>query len=270
MKLTVLVSLFILLIQTLCAQSPDSLKNKKDDLTNNIGISIGITDFHMKDELAAPLTYRGVGIASNIQYNKNGEGYKHFIELTFNYDKLKSNYDEYYTPNIAGSLRYDYLHRILNIGSKNEYSFYVGGGVYSYINYSVYMESVDQNYETNVLAYTWYIAHSAEVTLLFEYVKTPINRFTLQLYIPIFLNVSRPAYSLFISTSSDVSPIKMFGDNSFFWQNPLFQFKITYERKINRWCCLFANYDFQYSSYDKPRTVSMYMNNFLMGINFLF
>jgi hypothetical protein len=271
LKIAVLVSSFILLIQTLCAQSPDSLINNKDDLTNNIGISIGIIDFHMRDELGAPLTFGGIGIASDIQYMHKGKKDRHIIELTMNYDELGCTYDEYVVFNGTGSLRYNYLREVLKFGSdKNKYSFFVGGGLRSFINLSQYSENYVPGLITTTMAYTWYVAHTAEVSLLFDYNRSPSNEFAFQLFIPVIMLVSRPPYSIDESSSGTIMHANIMGTGSFFWENPSLQFKAAYEHKISHWCWLYANYSFQYSSFDNPRTFEMYMNNLLVGVDFLF
>jgi len=259
--------IFLFLSNIIFAQIPDST-NKKSDLKNSIGVSLGLSDFHVRDEMASPLTYRGTGITGCLEYKRKGEKSIHTAGLSGYYDILTTNFAKYDAENYRVGFRYNYLHRISELSIfKNNFKIYVGGGVYSFLNYSHYKEYISKIELINV---PWYWSHSAEFSFLFDYFISHSNHVTLQFYLPIISNVSRPAYSSFGRELNRVGVVKLFGVMAPFWKNPNVQINVGFNYRINTWLKIFAQYNFQYASYSEPRKVAMYMNNLRTGTKFLF
>jgi hypothetical protein len=265
-KIFCLVLIYFFFAPEINSQTTDSSRSKNIP-KNFISISFGLSDFHVRDELASPLTYSGLGIASCLQYvRKCGES-NHFFEFTAYYSNLKTNYETYYAPNLRLGFNYNYLHNLLSVKSKqNHFIINAGGGIFSFLSYSRYSAHIVPNIFMN----RWIFTHSLEISSLFEYIFYSSNNFQVQLSFPVISNVSRPAYIDPPDNSGLTEPVKIFGTTVFYSDNLILKLKIKYMHEFKEWFDIFAQFDFQYTSYDVPRRISMYMNNFLVGTYFKF
>jgi hypothetical protein len=269
LKLSILVLISVLLLPSLRAQHLASYKSNIDSSKNNIGFSFGLSDFHIRDEYASPLIYRAPGIGACFSYSRDEDKYKHIIELTGYYADLKPIYDEYYALDIRGGFRYNYIRRVFKTGRDNILTAGAGGGLYIFLNYSSYRAHTYPMAMLANLVNAWYLAHSAEITLLLEYERARSDVFEFRIHLPFITSISRPAYSYVPGDNSgdDFTP---FGAIKPFWKNFTIQFRTYYRHRISRRFGIFAYYDFQYSAYDKPLDVRMYMNNFQAGTYLIF
>src|SRR4030095_241515 len=136
LKLIVATIYLITIFTTTDAQNVELTNKNKKKLKNLIGISIGLSDFHVREEMASPLTYWNNGITACLEYIRVGDNYKHQIELDGYYSKIKTVYEEYYAHNSRAGFRYSYLHKFLSLNTSTNLNLYAGGGGYSFINLS--------------------------------------------------------------------------------------------------------------------------------------
>ena len=191
----------------------------------------------------------------------------HYGEVSGYYDNLKIAYDEYNAENKRIGIRYNYLHEIPGLNFFKLFKVYAGGGIHSFINYSRYTQNTRT--EVKFLADPWYASHSLEFSLLVDVSKNKSDHFSLQLFLPVISDVSRPSYTNVNGLGLE-QVFKLFGEIAPLWKNFLLQFKIRYEHNINKSIGISIHYDFQYSTYNQPRLVSMFMNNFKAGAYFIF
>ena len=263
-------ALFLLLtnFSLLQSQNPDSSKNVR---INDFSASIGLSDFHIRDERASPLTFRGQGIMFNVSYGRTGENHKHLLDFLINTDMLNSDFGEYYSFGIRGYARYNYYYRVVNSNRRdNRFNIFIGGGLSTFLNCSFFFEKSYPEQVSNNLANTWYFVHSIEISVLMDYKYKGKNIFELRLFQPLVSNISRPPYSIAWSTPNSTGLFNLIGNNSFFWEYSNIQLKLMYQRLINEWLNLSFDYYFQYSSYPQPRQLNFYSNYFLAGAHLKF
>jgi len=253
---------------TVFSQIQNSSLKVNEKLKNSLGVSFGLSDFHVRDELVSPLSYRGTGITGCLEYIRQGKKNLHFVELTAYYDFLETTYSRYEAQNGRIGIRYSYLQQISNLNFlKNDLKTYFGGGIYSFLNISDYKEFISN---IGILTTSWYLSHSAELSLLMDYSMGSSSTLFFQVYFPLVSNVSRPSYTSYDVESHKVGIDKLFGEMEPFWKNFTVQLKAGYNYFFNNWLNVFAQYSFQYSSYYEPRNIGLYMNNFRAGLHFLF
>ena len=270
MKFIVLILAYVLFLPELYSQHTDSLADKINSNKNNIGIGFGLTDFHIRDEIASPLIYRGLGYSVSLMYSRVGDNDEHNVELTAYYTRLRPMYAEYHAENFRAGIRYDYLRQVLKTGKLNNvFRIDAGGGLYTFFNISAYREQYYPDEIMENLDVAWYLTYSVELSALFQYEIKRSNSFEFQIHFPFVSSISRPAYS-YVPGPEGNNDFELFGRISPFWENFIVQFKLAYRHKLSDRLSVFIRYDFQYSSYDQPRDVKMYMNNLQAGTCFIF
>lgn len=233
------------------------------DYKNSFDVKAGISDFHIMDETAASLIFRNKGIMAGLGYQWNKPKYRHLIEANYYYSSLDSKYEQYFADNYRLGVRYNYLRKV---GISRHVNFWVGGGVYSFIYYFRLTNKVPQIIDGTE---TYYLSHTAEFSLLSEYAFNGDNKVNLMIHLPLLSFVSRPGYSYDVVAQKSFR-FKLFGKASPFWENKFIQIGLFHRHNLNKGWILYGKYDFQYFSYPEPRKVSLYMNNFSIGTNFLF
>jgi len=266
LKLIATILFFMILCSAAFAQNKE--QPKKNKITNSIGVSIGLSDFHVRDELASPLIYRHMGITGSGEYVLSGENYKHLFEASGYYDILKSSSEHYEAENGRIGGRYNYLHKITELNLfKNRLTVFGGGGIYSFLNYSFYREFIS---EIGLITISYYMLHSAELSIWLDYSIGSSNQLSLKLNLPLISNASRPTYSTATPGTNQVGEFSLFGTMAAFWETPAVQLKTAYSFKISKLVSISAQYVFHYLYYSVPRKIAMYMNDFRVGIYFLF
>ena len=266
MKLFFLASTILCL--TICSPS-----FAQEDNRNYLGGSFGGSDFHIKDDHASPLIFSSIGFAPSLQYIHKGDESRHYAEASYFYDYLGTSSDNFHTDNHRGRLRYCYLHSVTNIQVfGNKFGFFLGGSASSFLCHSEYYYLfIPPDFYGKTIE-SWYWSSSLDISAQLEYNPAPGEFLSVQLFLPIVSNVSRPKYS----PSGNYNYIdndwkfKMFGETKFFPKNFSVNALLTYHRPLIWNFNLQICYEFYYSSYDEPREVNMYMNNVSIGLFFCF
>ena len=263
-KLFIKESLLLFFIITSCTAQTDK--------HNYIGGSFGGTDFHVKDDHATPLIFNGIGIAPSLQYIYKGEKSQHYAEVSYYSGRLETSSDNFFDNDNNGRIRYSYLHSITDFQIFNkQIDFSLGGSIGSFLSHSDYFYKWVPPVDARA-GESWYWSNSLDISALLEYNPEPREAFSLQLFIPVVSNVSRPKYSLsgdFNYTDGDWK-FKMFGDTKFFPDNFSVNAIISYQAPLVGDFNFQINYEFYYSFYNEPRDVNMYMNNLRAGLFFCF
>jgi len=231
---------------------------------NYVGINFGLSDFHLKDDHASPLIFRGIGITPSIQFMYKGEAAIHSVELSYYYDYLGSINTNFNTNNWRGKVKYSYLHFIIDfIEPNNQLALFIGASLSSFLSLSDYRYIDD-----NLAIESWYWNHSINVELELIYSFNPKEYITAQCGVPAISNISRPEYSPSnnYSYSSNRYIVTTFDKMMYFPDNFFINTILTYHTPISRMFSLQIEYEFFYSLYNKPKEVSMYMNNARAGL----
>ncbi len=236
-----------------------------------IGGSFGLSDFHLKDIHASPLIFSGWNTTTSMQYYYNGEIDKHYVEATYSFQALTTLSDNLNTVNDLYRLRYSYVHSLSTFKfMEKEFNIYAGGSISTFLSRSNYYQDQQSQIPRVKSIKSWYWSNSIDMS--FQLIHNPYPRqfFSLQIYIPLISNVSRPKYS----PSADFNypeldwKLKMFGETVFitdnFSVNTIFVFQSPLFWKLNYQ----FSYEFYFSAYSKPKEVKMYMNCFRAGLFF--
>ncbi len=239
---------------------------------NYLGLSFGGSDFHIKDEHASPLIFSSTGIAPSIQYIYQGENSRVYAEASYYYDYLGTSSDNFHDINHRAEIRCSYLHSIADFEILNKkINVFVGGSIGTFLSHSDYTNIWVASTISRTIE-SWYWNNSFDVSAQLEYNLEPREFFSIKLFIPVVSNLSRPTYSSsgdFNYTDNDWK-FKMFGETKFFPAIFSVNTLLTYQRPLIWKLNLQINYEFYYSSYDKPRNINMYMNNLCAGLFFCF
>jgi hypothetical protein len=245
-----------------------SFAQKKNDL---IGLSFGASNFHITDEHTSPLIFRGTGIAPSISWQHTGARNSHYAEGSIFYDNLSSSSDNFSTENFRGRFRYSFLHNTsdsLSVNKRLEFSF--GGSVTSFYCKSDYFFDLRTNRARAIES--WYLSHSIDIALQLNYFFSDRNYLGLQIFSPLISNVSRPPYSPSGDYDYDKNDwiIKPFGKTVLFPQNFSVNTNMVYQLPVSAKLSIRVNWEFYYMKYTDPDDIGMYMNNFRVGIFYLF
>ncbi len=238
---------------------------------NSLSINFGLSNFHMLDEHATPLIFRGTGIAPSSGFIHTHDRNTHFVAASFYFNKLTSSSDNFRTEVYGGHFRYCYLRTMANTTLlKNRLGISAGVSGTSVLFKSDYMFRIPTLWATSIESIYW--SHSLDVALNLSYDAGERSRFTILLFIPVISNVSRPEYS----SSGDYDyekndwVFKPFGKTMVIPENLTFNTSISYHRKVSEKVSLNAGYEFYFARCRKPDLVKLYMNNFRIGINYNF
>ena len=244
-----------------------SFAQKSNDL---IGLSFGVSNFHITDEHTSPLIFRGTGLAPSINWQHVGVRNSHYAEGSFFFNKLSSSSDNFSTENFRGRFRYSFLHKTsdsLSVNRRLEFSF--GGSVTSFYCKSDYFFEL-RTIRARAIE-SWYLSQSIDIALQLNYFFSDRNYLGLQIYSPLISNVSRPPFSSSGNYDYDENDwiIKPFGKTVLFPQNLSVNTNMIYQVPVSPKLSIRFNWEFYYMKYTYPDDIGMYMNNFRLGIFYL-
>jgi hypothetical protein len=244
----------------------------QDDSRNYIGASFGGSDFHVKDDHASPLIFSSVGIAPILQYNHVGENDRHIVELSYYTDYLATAADNFHDDNRRARIRYGYLRSVTEFKFLNsDLNLFLGGSLNSFLCHSdYYYLSIPPTLGRSIES--WYWTNSLDLSVQCEYKPAEREFFSLQLFMPIVSNVSRPAFSPsggYNYVQNDWK-FKEFGATEVFPNNNSFNALLAYQRPVIPGVNLQVSYEWYYVSYDVPKEIRMYMNNLRAGFFYCF
>lgn len=234
---------------------------------NFLGANFGISNYHIRDDHASPLFFRGTGIAPSLQYLYKSETEQHAVKLSYLYGYLGSNNSNFNTDNWRAEVKYSYVHSITSITlfTKNV-GLFLGVSASTFLSLSDYHFIDDQHLAIK----SWYWNNSVNVEFLMECALRKSEFISLQLSLPVISNISRPDYSPSknYSYATNTYIIDAFGEMEIFPKNIFLNAVLTYQKPIGESINLQIEYEFYYSLYNKPKEIAMYMNNIRAGLFF--
>lgn len=256
------------LITMLCASPLLSQQNEQ----NYLGAGFGGSDFHIRDDHASPLIFSSIGIAPTVQFIHKGEESRQYAEASYYDDYLTTTADNFHTANHRGRARYGYLQAISDIAVWNhDVRLFLGGSVNSFLCHSDYYYLYFPP-TTGRTIKSWYWSSSLDLSFQAEYSSSQREFLSVQFFMPVISNVSRPQYS----PSGDYNYVendwkfKMFGKTKLFFKNFALNALFVYHKPIIGSFNLQLSYELYYSTYNEPAQISMYMNNLRAGLFFCF
>lgn len=244
----------------------------QDYPANSIAINTGINNFHLLDQHATPVIFRGSGFAPSIEYYHYGRNGLHSIEGTFSHFKLSAAAtDNYKTEILSGHFRYSFfLLPVEKRSLKNKPVFAFGASLTSTFLHSDYWILPATSWIKGIES--WYVSHSLDLAAQFSYAFRKKDNVTIRLFIPLVSNVSRPEYS----SSGDYNyerndwDVKVFGKTMFITENLFTDLDVSYQRILRENLDLTAGWGFKYARCNKPDAVRWYMNIFKIGLIYRF
>ncbi|HTY58330.1 MAG TPA: hypothetical protein VMF59_05910 [Bacteroidota bacterium] len=237
------------------------------------GGGFGASDFHVRDDHASPLVFRAWGIAPVVQFIHAGEGNRHYFEAAYSPALLSSAPANFRTDNWRGRIRYAYLVQAWDLGSaERPLRMFLGGSATSFLqraNYYYFIPPLN-GYGTSIDS--WYWSSSLDAAVNAEYDLAEREFVSVQCFVPLLSNVSRPRYSPSgdYSYTENTFKMKMFGRTQFFPKNISADILLSFQAPVFWRFNAGVSYEFYFASYDLPREVKMYMNNARGGVFFCF
>jgi hypothetical protein len=246
-------------------------KSKK----NFLNASLGINDFHLRDEYLSPYSYNGTLYSAAIKYQLKLTKSEHFINIGFSNGDVDSDSRTLKASQYFGTASYSFYYSLSRFEiQKQQMEIFIGIGLStSFIKTDVVTpESITWFGPTDI---TWYWSHDINFHLKSDYKFSLRNNISVQLSIPLVSWVSRPDYGhnfskRNIDVSNDFLNAASGAKRQFLWDNFTLLIGFEYRRLIYETLSLKGNYYFIYASDSAPLDMKMYMNNFLAGVQWQF
>lgn len=262
--------LYILLGATAWSQSADTAGTPPAFL----GVSLGASDFHVKDRYLSPFTYRGLLFASRLTCELPAVGALHSIEAAYATGSPASTLQTRELTEKIGEFSYTLRYNITGwtIGGRS-LLLSAGGGLSSFVANTDF----DTHDSFGVLYHdqSWYWAHSLNAAARLEYSAWEGGAFTLDLTAPLFSLVSRPGNGHWMSNDNirvgqNFLRAALNGQAVYPWDTfPVFA-RLSLRERVGDHVALRGSYRFNYASADAPVPMGMYANTFLAGMDWVF
>jgi hypothetical protein len=255
-------------------QSAQSSASQPENSKHSIGASIGINDFHLKDEYLSPYVFRGRMFSSGLAYQLKLNQSRHGIDAFFSIGSIDSDLQPRDVTQYVAYLSYSFVRALHNseiAGRPLEFS--LGTGI------STFMIANEFVLKDVYVDHSWYWAHSLNLHLRCDYQLATRKSLALQLMTPAFRLVSRPVHGHYMVKGNEFEGKLDFLKNAptqveseFLWENLVLFSEIEFRQRLGNRFNLRFTYWFGYASSDKPINISMgmYMNHFLIGVDWLF
>jgi len=250
------------------------LNNKtfaQDYPANSIAFNIGLNNFHLLDDHATPIIFRGSAVTPSVEYHHSGRIGLHSIEGSYSHFELSAESDNYMTEIFSGHFRYSFFLLSVNKRSLKKVPVLAGGAsISSTFIKSDYWILPATSWITGIES--WYGCHSIDLAALFRYGFSDKDQIGIKFFLPLVSNVSKPEYS----SSGDYNyetngwDVKVFGKTMFITENFMTNIALSYERNLKRNLVFTAGYEFKYAQCMQPESVKWYMNIFKLGFIYNF
>lgn len=239
----------------------------QDGIKNSLGVSFGGSNFHVLDEHANQMIFRGTGIAPSLGFYHLNHKNIHIVAGKFYYNNLSSSSDNFRTIILAGNFRYCYLRMLLKSNLPgSQISLSAGVSFNSFFIKSHYEFYRPALWATAIKS--WYGSHSGDIAIRLNYLSRVNNRFEVLFFMPVISNVSRPAFSPSGDYNYETNDwdAKAFGKIMTVSENLAFNTYFSFNHNFSSRVGLKAEYEFYYTRCRKPDLLKFYMNNLRIGI----
>jgi hypothetical protein len=263
-------STFLLFAAYLLIASISDKAYAQNSNRNSLDINFGISNFHIVDDLATELVFRGNGIAASLRFTQVRNMSLHGGEASYFHSMLTTQAENFSTENFKGRFHYGYYFKtIAGPVFNKQVELYLGGSFTSlFCSSDYYFDKASIQARATA---SWYWSHSLDVGALLDFHLSERNLVRFQVYMPFISNVSRPVYSSMgdFDIEKNDYVIKPFGKTSFFSDNLSVTNHLLYRYCFEKFY-MQAGWEFCYIKYKDPSVIKMYMNNFRLGAGFNF
>jgi hypothetical protein len=248
---------------------------QKTENVHSLGLSLGLNNFHSRDEYLSPVIYSGNMFYSGLHYQLNTSKYMHNAEASYSFGNPDSDVQPRDVKENIGYFSYSCMRLIATEQlAGNPLEIRIGGGFSSFATHTDF-DAVDKTYNYTFYDRSWYWSHSVNLLLGGDYELSAQKNILVQVSLPVFSLVSRPreghhfnsdnliVYDNFLKAAARCSP-------EYIWNNFAVRIEAAYKQKLDEHISVSLNYRFNYSSIDRPYNMRSYMNQFLAGIDYNF
>jgi hypothetical protein len=255
-------------------QSEQACEQPQQESVHSLGFGIGINEFHARDEYLSPYIFSGTMFTSMLSYQLKTEHFRHAIVATYSTGHPNSDIQPREVTERIGSLSYS-LARTLDVeyvaGNPLEVS--LGTGISSFASHTTF-DAIDVTSNYAYLDRSWYWSHSLNLLFRGEYQFAGHSGLSLQVTMPVFRLVSRPANGHEFNEKNaevidDFLKAAGKGTSEFFWDNLVLMCEVGYTQRISDHLGFRAGFQFDYTSSDRPLPLGMYMNRLLIGLDWV-
>lgn len=250
-------------------------KQQRKESVPSIRFSIGVNDFHFRDEYLSPHTFSKAMFISGLSYELRTQQRLHSFNLTYSYGHPNSDIQPRDVTENIGSLAYSFLREIASKQiAGNPIDLMVGAGVSAFIAKTTFIAE-DKQYSYEFFDQSWYCSNSLNLLFRSEYQLSKQNGISFQFTLPVFSLVSRPenGHSFNPDNAKVINNFlnsEVQGKPEFLWDNIALAFDLGYKQQLGNCCNLTLDYMFNYATSDRPLRLQMYMNRVLVGFEFIF
>ncbi len=274
MKKSVLFLCVLFPLSAFC-QNGQSAEPQQKEPVHSLGFSIGVNDFHFRDEYLSPHIFSKAMFSSRLSYQLQAKQYLHSIDLSYSCGHPNSAIQPRNVSENIGSISYA-ISRIIDVEhiAGNPLKLSVGAGVSTFV-VSTDFDAEDKRYSYVWNEQSWYCSNSLNLHLNGDYQLSNKTSLCMQFTLPVFLLVSRPEIghnwnAENMKVIDNFLNVEVQGKPEFFWDNVVLAGELVYKQQLGDHYNLRLNYAFNYIASDRPLSLQMYMNRFLMGFEFLF
>lgn len=272
MKISIFILCLFMYSAAFCQENQPNVQQKS---VHSLGISLGVDDFHFREEYLSPHIFSKSLFSTQLSYQIRTKLYLHNIEVDFSTGHPNSDIQPRNVTENIGSVSYA-ISRVIDVehiaGKPLELS--VGAGVSTFI-VSTDFVAEDKRYSYEWNEQSWYCSNSLNLHLDGKYQLSSKKSFSIQFTLPLFSLVSRPENGHGFNTENakvidHFLNVEVQGKPEFFWDNAALACELGYKQQLGNRCHLKLNYLFNYASSNRPAHLQMYMNRFMAGFDFSF
>lgn len=242
---------------------------------HSLGFGIGINDFHFRDQYLSPYIFSKSMFSSRLTYQSQAGHFLHNIDISYSYGHPKSELQPRDVTEHIGFISYS-LSRVFDVGqiAGNPLMLSLGAGFSTFVE-STHFTATDKQYSYQWNEQSWYCSNSFDLHFQGKYQLARNNSFILKLALPAFSLVSRPENGHYFNARNmkvidHFLNVELQGKPEFLWDNVSLLGELGFKQGLSKHCNLNLSYLFNYASSDRPMSLQMYMNHFLVGFDFLF
>jgi hypothetical protein len=271
----ILVFFLSLLTYTTGFCQEEQAKEPQKKSVHSIGISLGVNDFHSRDEYLSPYIFSKTLFSSALSYKFKTNRTIHQLDATYSTGHPNSSVQPRKVTENIGSLSYS-ISRIIAVKhiARNPMELSLGAGVSTFLLFTNF-NAIDQRYNYVWNEQSWYCSNALNLYFGGEYQIHNHNSILFQFSLPVFSLISRPENGHIYSTENQkvidhFLNVESQGKPEWLWENASLACDLGFKQQLGNHCKLKLNYLLNYITSDRPLQLQMYMNRFLVGFEFLF
>ena len=235
-----------------------------------VGLSLGLTGFHQRDEYLSPVTYGGTILSAALTYERRAARSLFTAEVTFAQGAINSAALPRDVIQHVGRVAVAQLGALGGADAgPRPLTVFVGGGLSSFGSITEF-RATDPRSGYSYTDASWYWSHNLDLALRGEY-RGRSRLFALTLTAPVVRLVSRPANGKFFNADNarvyDHWLNAMTGGRlELPWDDLALSGEAEYRQPLGHRLQLRAAYAFGCASSGRPLAMGMYMNRLLVGL----